>query len=81
MRDGGLSGLSQLNLHEVSIDEEGRVVVANPEMGRTLELWEAAAAKPARPRPVPNTNCAGCNTVAGCGPVNSVKNCGCGSLK
>jgi hypothetical protein len=50
---------------DVALDEQGRVIVNNPELAARIK-----AAKPAPPKPEPtNGNCNGCttNTVAHCG--------------
>jgi hypothetical protein len=66
-----------LNLGDISIDGEGRIVIANREVAQRFEALASASAKPTRPKP--NTNCVGCNAVAGCNGTNTVKNCGCAS--
>jgi hypothetical protein len=55
----------------VDIDSEGRVTLADP-IARTH--WLGAVSRE-KPKPVPNTNCNGCNTVKGCGPINTVDGC------
>jgi hypothetical protein len=72
---------SEFAVQDISVDREGRVTITNPEIGGRLQT--AMAVK--KPKPMePNKNCAVCNTVAGCGPlnkdcrpINSVANCGC----
>jgi hypothetical protein len=60
--------LYEVRVSDISVDEEGRVVIDNPEVA---ERMKAAASK--KPKPI-NINC-----VKGChgGATNSVSNCGC----
>jgi len=64
----------------LDVDAEGRVTVADSDAA--VRWASAISTKPTAP-PAPNTNCNGCNTVAGCGgvnewcgPVNVAKHCG-----
>jgi hypothetical protein len=65
-----------LTLDDISVDEEGRVMITNPQIAERLR----AAVPAARPRP--NTNCGPqCNpactpNTANCG-CNNTPNCGC----
>jgi hypothetical protein len=65
-------------VQDINVDREGRVTITNPGIAGRLH----AAATKRRVREAPNTNCQGCNAVAGCGesnslcPVNTVKSCG-----
>jgi hypothetical protein len=73
MADQELSDvLSNLTLEQLSVDEEGRVMVADPKIAERLR---AAVGKTDAPT---NGNCSGCNTIKGCGPVvtNSARGCG-----
>jgi hypothetical protein len=75
MTGQGLSDvLSGLTPEQLSVDEEGRVMIDDPEIAARLR--EAAGKKP--PEVPTNGNCSGCNTTAGCGPAttNTVKGCG-----
>lgn len=65
--------LPRLKLEDISVDEEGRVVIANPQLAEELE--EALAARPT-PTPTPTNGICPTNTVVGCGPVNTVSGCG-----
>jgi hypothetical protein len=62
--------LYEVRVSDISVDEEGRVVIDNPEVA---ERMKAAASKKPKPAPV-NLNC-----VKGChgGATNTVPNCGC----
>jgi hypothetical protein len=71
---------AEFAVQDISVDREGRVTITNPRIAGRLH----AAAKTPKPKPTPNTNCSGCNTVEGCGgenlickPQNTVSNCGC----
>jgi hypothetical protein len=71
-------------VQDINVDREGRVIITNPRIARHLN----AAAKTPKAKPAPNTNCNGCNTVAGCGvtneechPQNTVPNCGCAKIE
>jgi hypothetical protein len=55
-----------LSPQDISVDEEGRVVVTNPQVAERLR--QAAAAAPGEGAAAPINN--GCT-------VNTVKNCGC----
>jgi hypothetical protein len=70
--------LSDLTLEQLSVDEEGRVTVADPEIAERLRAVVTR-------KPVPtNGNCSGCtNTVRGCGGTTTTTNIvkGCGSTK
>ena len=78
MAGQGLSDvLSGLTPDQLSVDEEGRVVITDPEIAERLR--RAAAAKKPQPAPPPNGNCGGCNTVSGCGDTTNTSN-GCGPL-
>lgn len=57
----------------IDVDSEGRITLADA-AGRTYWFGAASREKP-KPEPAPNTNCDGCNTVKGCGPVNIVTGC------
>jgi hypothetical protein len=68
------------------VDREGRVIITNPRIAGRLHA--AAVTKRPKPEPAPNTNCAGCNTLKGCGPLNkkcnptnTVPNCGCAKIE
>jgi hypothetical protein len=52
---------------DVRVDEQGRIIVTNPQVAERLR---AVAAKP-KNGTVPNGNCNGCS------PINNVPNCGC----
>ncbi len=75
-------GLANFSVDDLSIDNNGRMIVTNPQLAGVLEAAKRVerdkpAPAPAPTKPVvPNTNCNNCNTVAGCGPINSVKGCG-----
>lgn len=62
VQPGGLAGLSA---EDITVDEEGRVVVTNPEVAE--QLREAAAAGAGGAGGGTNSNCHGCNSAAGCG--------------
>jgi hypothetical protein len=61
--------LSDLKPEDLSVDEEGRVTIADPELAERLRAVVGRA--PAGT----NTNCGGCNAVAGC-QTNIVRGCG-----
>jgi len=71
-------GLANFSVDDLRIDSNGRLILTNTQLAGVLE----AAKRPEKDTPAPpkteppNTNCSGCNTVAGCGPVNEVKGCG-----
>jgi hypothetical protein len=75
---------AEFGIQDISVDGDGRVTIANPRIAGRL-LAAAAVTKTPKGKPAPNTNCAFCNTVEGCGPVNkgcnpnTVANCGCPS--
>jgi hypothetical protein len=66
---------------DISLDQEGRIVIADSELATRLKEYGVAAAQAPQVPLGPNKNCGMCNTVRGCGPLNTVKNCGCGSLQ
>jgi len=73
--------LTGFSVEDVGIGSDGRVTFENPYLAARLEA--AKRAQRETTKPVPNTNCGGCNTVAGCGPsnsscapINTVANCG-----
>jgi hypothetical protein len=71
MADQGISKiLSDLDPADLSVDEEGRVTIADPEIAERLRAVVGRA-----PREGVNTNCGGCNAVAGC-MTNIVRGCG-----
>ena len=65
------SASDEFAIQDVNVDPEGRITITNPRIAERLHV--AAAAKP---KPQPNINCGGCNTVKGCGPLNNAPNCG-----
>jgi hypothetical protein len=74
-----------LAIEDLLLDGDGRITIANPRVAERLKL--AAKTKHREPATAPNTNCAVCNTVKGCGPLNkqcspnTVSNCGCPKLE
>jgi hypothetical protein len=75
-----------LTAEDIYVDEQGRVIITNPEIAKWLR---GVAAAPGKPKP--NTNCSGCgatnaknckpNVVDGCGSVvNAMPNCACDVL-
>jgi len=57
----------------IDVDADGRITLAD---AATLAPWLGAVSRgKTKPEPLPNTNCDGCNTVKGCGPVNVVAGC------
>ena len=72
-------GLAQFSVDDLGIDNNGRLILTNPQLAGALEAAKRLERdKPAPPKPAPpvNTNCNGCNAVTGCGPTNNVKGCG-----
>jgi hypothetical protein len=57
----------------IDVDSEGRVTLADA--GARARWLSAASREKTKPEPLPNTNCDGCNTVKGCGPINMVAGC------
>jgi hypothetical protein len=62
----------------LDVDAEGRVMIS-----AAIATHWADAVVTQKPKPIPNTNCNGCNTVKGCaplnadcGPINVAKGCG-----
>jgi hypothetical protein len=67
--------LSEFIVEDIGLDGEGRVAIKDPGVAERLRLALAAKRQKTRPKgpkgpPKPNTNCNGCNTVEGCGPLN-----------
>ncbi len=56
--------LAGLTLEDISVDEDGRVIITNP---RIRERLSTAAGTKAAAEPITNNGCT----------VNTVKNCGC----
>jgi hypothetical protein len=56
--------LARISLEDLTVDEEGRVIITNPELAEQLR----AAAQP-RAKPAPN-NCPSNNVAGGC-PINT----------
>ena len=76
-------GLADFSVNDVAIDINGRLVPANAQLAGAMQAAKRLEHdKRAKPKPPPlNGNCAGCNAVTGCGPINSVKGCGTKPLK
>ena len=76
---------AEFGIQDISVDGEGRIIITNPRIAGRLHAAAAVRKGGPRPKPSPNTNCATCNTVQGCGPLNEsctpnvVANCGCPS--
>lgn len=58
-----------LSPEDIGMDEQGRIIITNPQVAERLRA-AAARAKP-KPKNGPNTNCHGCT------PQNVTPNCGC----
>jgi hypothetical protein len=71
---------------DIALDGEGRIAITSRELAERIAVARAAKRREKAPKPTPNTNCSGCNTVKGCGPINeecnpnTVPNCGCRKL-
>ena len=72
-------------IEDIGLDGEGRVAITNPQVAERLKV--AVGSRRREPTSAPNTNCAGCNTTKGCGPLNTkcnpntVSSCGAKSLR
>ena len=58
-------GLADFSVDDLGIDNNGRLILTNPQLAGALKAVERR-----KPSPLPNTNCYGCNTAWGCGEVN-----------
>jgi hypothetical protein len=69
--------LAALTLENISVDEEGRVIITDPELAKRLREAVGAAQ-----RLFGNGNCHGCNSVRGCGEgSNTAMGCGAATVR